>query len=363
MRYPFWRWTGWLSIGLTGCLHGQDWRAAVTKPTTRPVADRIESRPQPKVVGPFRRGQPKFTPSTEVATPPSVAARPATSNRAHQFPQEVTLPTAIKSEPPSQKTQITPVGHQLPLPAPTTSQAIAPAASVGIPQAVSPSPASPSPVIVEPPRTGPFAEFERTIPLRRSAIANAPVSPAEPVEVIVVEKSQPAEATVLPIITPAGALISSKPVAVQGSHSRSFEPEDSAEDDQPRGLFSKSAVPAKEMFDVTDATDATAKEFSSTDSEPAVRPRDVSVLIDQVFEDLRQRRMNDARQRTEWLKQLVRNRAPGNPSKVVEEESSVITEESRSSEPRRLDVGSQATSVEKPALETFFDDEENKSCK
>lgn len=363
MRHPFWRWTGWLSIGLTGCLHGQDWRAAVTKPATRPVADRIESRPQPKVVGPFRSGQSKFVPSAEVATPPAVAARPATSNRVPQFPQEVTLPTAIKSEPLSQKTQITPVGHELPQPAPTTSQVIAPAANVGIPQAVSPAPASPSPVAVESPRTGAFAEFERTIPLRRSAVANAPVSPAEPVEVIVVEKSEPVAATVLPIITPAGALILSKPVAVQGSQSRSLEPEDSAEVDQPRGLFSKSAVPAKEMSDVTDATDATAKEFSSTDSEPAIRPRDVSVLIDQVFEDLRQRRMNDARQRTEWLKQLVRNRAPANPSKVAGEESSVMTGEERSSEPRRLDVDSQATAVEKPALETFFDDEENKSCK
>ena len=108
---------------------------------------------------------------------------------------------------------------------------------------------------------------------------------------------------------------------------------------------------------MTDATAATAKEFSSTDAESAVRPQDVSVLVEQVFEDLRQRRMNDARQRTEWLKQLVRNRAPANPSKVVGEESSIDTEESRSSEPRRLDVDPQATAVEKPAAKTFFDDE------
>lgn len=362
MRHPFWRWTGWLSIGLTGCLHGQDWRAAVTKPTTRPVADRIESRLQPKVVGPFRNGPPKFVPSAEVATSPSTVARPVTNNSVQHSPQEVTRPAAIKPEPQSQKTRITPVGLELPPQALTTPQTVAPAASAGIRQAVSTAPISPSPAIVELPRTGPFAEFERTIPLRRSVVATLPVPPAESVEVIVVEKSQPVDATVLPIITPAGALISPKLVAVQGSHSRSLEPEDSAEDDQPRGLFSKSAVPAKEMPDVTDATDVTAKEFSSTDSEPAVRPRDVSVLVDQVFEDLRQRRMTDARQRTEWLKQLVRNRAPANPSKVVGEESSFGTEESRPSEPRRLDVDPQATAVEKAAPETFFDDEETKSC-
>ena len=357
MRHPFWRWTGCLSIGLTGCLHGQDWRAAVTKPTTRSVADRIESRPQPKVVGPFRNGQPKFVPSAEVATSPSVAARRGKNNSVQRFPQEVTLPTAIKPEPQSQKTHVAPVGLELPPQALTTPQAIAPAASAGIRQVVRSASVSPLPAIVEPSRTGPFAEFERMIPWRRSAVANSPIPQADPVEVIVAEKSEPVDATAFPIITPTGALFSAKPVAVQGSHSRTLEPEVPSADDQSRGLFSKSAVPAKEMPDVTDGTAATAKEFSSTDAEPAVRPQDVSVLVEQVFEDLRQRRMNDARQRTEWLKQLVRNRAPANPSKVVGEESSIDTEESRSSEPRRLDVDPQATAVEKPAAKTFFDDE------
>ena len=357
MRHPFWRWTGCLSIGLTGCLHGQDWRAAVTKPTTRSVADRIESRPQPKVVGPFRNGQPKFVPSAEVATSPSVAARRVKNNSVQRFPQEVTLPTAIKPEPQSQKTHVAPVGLELPPQALTTPQAIAPAASAGIRQVVRSASVSPLPAIVEPSRTGPFAEFERMIPWRRSAVANSPIPQADPVEVIVAEKSEPVDATAFPIITPAGALFLAKPVAVQGSHSRTLEPEVPSADDQSRGLFSKSAVPSKEMLDVTDATAATAKEFSSTDAESAVRPQDVSVLVEQVFEDLRQRRMNDARQRTEWLKQLVRNRAPANPSKVVGEESSIDTEESRSSEPRRLDVDPQATAVEKPAAKTFFDDE------
>ncbi len=362
MRHPFLRWTGWLSIGLSGCLHGQDWRAAVTKPTTRSVADRRESRPQPKVVGPFRSGPPKFVPSAEVATPPVVAARPATNNSAQQFPQEVTLPTAIKPEPQSQKAHVTPVGLELPPLTPTAPQAIAPAASAGIPQVVSPASASPSPAIIEVPRTGPFAEFERTIPSRRSAVANSPVPQAEPVEVIVVEKNEPVIATALPIITPAGALLSAKPAAVQGSHSRSLEPEVSSAGNPPRGLFSKSAVPAKEIPDVTDATDATAKNPSGTDSDAVARPQDVSVLVEQVFEDLRLRRMNDARQRTEWLKQLVRKRAPASPSNRVTEESPVAAEDGHSDEPRRLAVDPQATAVEKPATK-FFDDEESTNCK
>ena len=35
MRYPFWKWTqwaSWLCVGLSGCLHGQDWRAAAKPP-------------------------------------------------------------------------------------------------------------------------------------------------------------------------------------------------------------------------------------------------------------------------------------------------------------------------------------------
>lgn len=338
MRHPFWRWAGWLSIGLSGCLHGQDWRAAVTKPTTRSVAGRIESRPQPKVVGPFRSGQSKFAPSPEVATPSMIVARPAATKNAPQFPQEVTLPPAVKAEPRTRAQQVTPVGHEVS----TTT------------------PAAASPVIVEPPRTGPFAEFERTIPVQRTVVTSSAVPQAKPIEVIVVEGSDPEKTTALSVITPAGALVSAKPVAVQGSHSRSLEPEVSSADDQPRGLFSKSAVPAKEMSDVTDAT---AKDASSTNAQPATRPQDVSALVEQVFEDLRQRRMNDARQRTEWLKQLVRKRAPASPSDVVAGESPVASEDKHLEEPRRLDVDLRATAVEKPAPESFFDEEESKNCK
>lgn len=346
MRHPFWRWTGWLSIGLSGCLHGQDWRAAVTKPTTRSVADRRESSPHPKVVGPFRSESPKFVPNAAVANPSQIATRPAAINRTSQVPQQDTLPPAVKPESRPRDQKVTPVGYEVPA---TT-------------------PAATSPASVELPRTAPYAEFERTIPQRRSSVASPVVPQAEPVEVVVVEESkvetsEPEKATALPIITPAGALISSKPATAQGSRSRSLEPEDSLDADQTRGLFSKSAAPAKEMPDVTDATDATANDSTNTNAKPVARPQDVSVLVEQVFEDLRQRRINDARQRTEWLKQLVKKRAPANPSNAVAEESPAATEDSRLNEPRRLDVDPQATALKKPASESFFDDEESTNCK
>lgn len=341
MRHPFLKWTGWLSIGLSGCLHGQDWRAAVTKPTTRTVADRRESRPQPKVVGPFRAGQPKFVPSAENTTTPMMAARPKETNSTSQLPQEVTLPPAVKPEPQTRDQQITLVGHEAPKTTPSVSAS----------------------KIVEPPRTGAFAEFERTIPLRSSDDANSSVSHPEPDDEIVVEKRETEDATALPIITPAGALLSAKPVTVQGLNTRSLEPEASSEDEQPRGLFSKSAVLAKEIPDVTDATDATANDSSSASSETVTRPQDVSVLVEQVFEDLRQRRMDDARKRTEWLKHLVKKRASASPSNAVAEESPAATEASHFNEPRRLDVDPQATAVKKVVSETFFDDEESTSSK
>lgn len=225
------------------------------------------------------------------------------------------------------------------------------------------APTAATPANTEPSQTGPFAEFERTIPLRRSVAASPAVPQTEPVEVIVVEKCEPKKEATLPIITPAGALVRAKPVAIESSRSRSLELEASSSDDQPRGLFSKSAAPAKEMLDVTDATDGTANDSSNTNAEPAARPRDVSVLVEQVFEDLRQRRINDARQRTEWLKQLVKKRVPASPSNVVAEEPPVAAEDSRRNEPRRLDVDPQATALKKPVSESFFNDEETTNCK
>lgn len=356
MRHPFWRWTGWLSIGLTGCLHGQDWRAAVSKPLTRTVADRCESRPVPKVVGPLRNVSPKFALPAEVAAQPALAAQPVAIKRVPQFPPEVSLPPAAPPEERSRKSLVTPVGHAV---SATIPQTVVQAASAETPQSVRPSPVTPSLVVEAPPRTGPFAEFERAIPMRQSVVASLATPQAEPAEVIVVEPRKPEPSTALPVITPAGAIISAKPVVTQSSRSESSTPEDSSLDDRPRGLFSKSAVPAKELSDVTEITAVPAKDLIRAEAELSVRPQDVAVLVEQVFEDLRQRRLNDARQRTAWLKQLVKQRAPASPAKVLGEEVPAASDGERSVEPRRLESNPQATAVEKSAAETFFDDDES----
>ena len=341
MRHPCWRLAGWLSITLSGCLHGQDWRAAVTKPTTRTVAERRESYPHPKAIGSNRVSQPKFVLPAEVATSPVKLAQPVVTKLAPQFPQEATLPPVAKPEPRTRDQQVTPVRQESPtnIPAVATSK------------------------VAEQPRAGSFAEFERTIPQRRSVVASPVVRRVEPVEVLVVENDEPEEAATLPVITPAGAIAPVKAAAVQGSPPRSLEPEVSSTNDRPQGLFSRVVVPAKEIPDVTDAIGATANDSSSPNAEPAARPQDVSVLVEQVFEDLRQRRMNDARQRTEWLKQLVRKRAPASPAIAVGEAASVATKADRTGEPRRLEVDPRAAAVEKPASEKFFDDEESTSNK
>lgn len=218
---------------------------------------------------------------------------------------------------------------------------------------------SPS-VVGESPRPGPFAEFERTIPSRGSVGTKAAELPAKPVEVVI-EEREPEEPAPLPVITPAGASVPRKPIEIQPARSRSLEPAALPSDDPPQGLFSKSAPLTKELPDVTDTTTA-AKDPADEDAEPSVRPRDVSVLVEQVFEDLRQRRVNDARQRTEWLKQLVKKRASAGSDRA-EDEVSLEVMEHRSGEPRRLTVDPMATAVEKPAPETVFGDEESTSRK
>lgn len=373
MRHPFWRWTGWLSLGLAGCLHGQDWRAVVSKPTSRPVADRRESRPQPKVVGPVRGGQPKFVPPAEVATPAAIESRPAVARAVQAAPlsEQHKVPPKVKPELQTRRSEIIPVGLDVPKAAPSVTQSVVP------PVAASASPANtsasvtspPSSLVIERPRSEGFAEFERTIPTRQFDSVNRSVQPADAIEVVVTEKSEPDKATALsekapalPVITPAGALVPTKPVISPGSSSRTLEPEAAASEDRPRGLFSNSVPRAKELPDVTDTNTAPEKDPPSVDAEPAVRPQDVSVLVEQVFEDLRQRRLNDARQRTEWLKQLVKKRGPAGPAKEAEKAVSPDTGDARSDEPQHLQVDPQATAVEKMATDSFFDDEESTNC-
>lgn len=316
MRHPFWQWAGWLSLGLSGCLHGQDWRAAVTKPMTRPVADRRESRPQPKVVGPIRGTPPKFLPPPEVAPAPAVIARGPISSQVPAVPPEVALPTREQPKPVVSESMIIPVSHEVRAPQVTAA-----------------------PVASPPSSNGSFAEFERIIPQAQSIATSRSVSNdakkpelVEPAEVVIVEHSAES-ADVLPEIIPARSSVS-VPVAPP----RELELDDVTADDQPRGLFSKSSALAKELPDVNELSDTTAN-APTEKVEPEFRPRDVSVLVDQVFEDLRLRRMNAARQRTEWLKQLVSKRTAA-------------------SEPRHIEIDPQATSLATTRSETHATNEE-----
>lgn len=365
MRHPFWRWTGWLSIGLTGCLHGQDWRAVVTSPKIQSVTDRRESRPQPKVIGPFRNVPPNFVLPAEAATSSAIAARPAAAgatNSVPQFSQDVTRPLATKPEARSGSTRAMPVGREVSPVAPTIPQVVVPPAGAGILQATSPAVKSPSTAIVELSQSRPFAEFERVIPLRPSIAASTTVPLVSPDDAIVFEESEPDNASAMPVISPAGVFVSAKSGTTQESQARRLGPETSASDVRPRGLFSKSAVLAKELPEVTDTTSA-EKISSNASDEPSVGPQDVSILVEQVFEDLRLRRLNDARRRTEWLKQLVMKRVPASAANVVGEGASVETDDNRSSEPRRLAVDPWATAVERVVPDSFVTDEESTSSK
>ncbi|MBM3971081.1 MAG: hypothetical protein FJ302_14665 [Planctomycetes bacterium] len=115
---------------------------------------------------------------------------------------------------------------------------------------------------------------------------------------------------------------------------------------------------------MTETTSAEKEKMpSNVDDEPSIRPQDVSILVEQVFEDLRLRRLNDARQRTEWLRQLVMKRTPGSTANVVQDEKSVEVNDIRSGEPRRVDLDPQATGIEELDSDSVVTDEETTSSK
>ncbi len=372
MRHPFWPWTGWLCIGLTGCLHGQDWRAAVTSHKIQSVADRRESRPQPKMVGPLRSSPSRSVPPPQVANPPGFAVRPATAKLSNSVPhvsQEVTRPLTTtpeaqsrSKETQSRSKQVVPVGRKVPAPAQTTPQVAVSPSGKEMMQVTSPAATVPSTAIVELSHSDSFAEFERVIPLGRSISANTPTVQETSDEDVVAGASESADATAMPVISPAGAFVSARTRTTQNAQLRSLRPEASASDDRPRELFSKSVVLAKELPEVTETTSA-EKTSSNADDVPSVRPQDVSILVEQVFEDLRLRRLNDARQRTEWLKQLVMKRASASTANVVGEEASVEVNDNRSGEPRRVQIDPRATAAEKLVPDSLVTDDESTSSK
>jgi hypothetical protein len=92
-------------------------------------------------------------------------------------------------------------------------------------------------------------------------------------------------------------------------------------------------------------TFTTTADSTPAELDQAARPRDVAVLVEQVFEDLRQRRFDQARQRTAWLKQLVTRR-----------ESAL--EETPTAKPLRLHVDHDAIPVHKAPSDKLLNDDE-----
>jgi hypothetical protein len=104
------------------------------------------------------------------------------------------------------------------------------------------------------------------------------------------------------------------------------------------------------------------------EAEPTARPRDVAVLVEQVFENLRQRRITAARERTEQLRQLVAKSAKGTNSSIPFES----TPRQAPAEGNSETTGSKIQLLEEPAmsrenpmsaddaedLDKFFDDDE-----
>ena len=383
MRHPFWKWTqwaSWLCVGLSGCLHSQDWRAAVSKPLTRPVADRRESLPQPKVIGPLRKEKTTFVPSTSLPAPTVVASPPVRtsvpivsgprplSSKVGAPPVSHVTPSAIVArppaltasgmdgasrraaeaiQPPTTKDEAQPRGakvHEavfIPPPAPPASPATSPLpVQIPAPQLTAEPPpvvqtvrAPQSPANMQTPTREVFAEFERTIPLRKANVVQESAAPAEDDEIVVAPEREPTVPRTLPLIIPAGT---STPV-IQPGVPRSLPP-----------------IAAKELPDVTD-TITTAPDSLPADLEQVARPRDVALLVEQVFEDLRQRRLDQARQRTAWLKQIVTSRESALEETLAARQAGVAAE------PKRLHVDQHAAPVHKTPSDKLLDDEEFKN--
>ena len=190
-----------------------------------------------------------------------------------------------------------------------------------------------SPANMQTPAREVFAEFERTIPLRHTSVPRKFAPPVEDDEVVVVRKREPTTPRPLPSIIPAGTSV---PV-IQPGVPRSLPP-----------------VSAKELPDVTDTLNP-SPDLPHADLEQIARPRDVALLVEQVFEDLRQRRLDQARQRTAWLKQIVTRRESALEETLSAKQASVAAE------PKRLHVDEHAVPANAMPSEKLLDDDEFKN--
>lgn len=334
-----------LTLGLAGCIHGFDGR----KTSTQSVADQNSSAPM--VVGPFRKPTSRFTPPAAKPAGKQTAAdakpsKPTVSKR-ESLPrlEEINKPqakTASTKEPTVRRdSHVIPTEYQQnhqampaeqepvyfpddePIQPPVTTPQKLSAKKKAEPAA--------NAVTSEP---APFAEFERAIPItsKPDKPKILPVSGKEPVQAPPAESSSEAESS--PLSSTGKGSDGSAP---QAEPLPTIIPLPKASTLTPqRELPPPATGLSKEQTPVAEPSKATA------------RPRDVALLVEQVFEDLRQRRLDDARERTEWLKRLVTSGTTptqvstdaGNSNDAPATSTSAPETSPISREPKRLDAES-----------------------
>lgn len=305
MTQPFWRWSGWLSLGLAGCLHGNVPQSQVR------VGPNVGNRLRPIVPVSEQRAHSRLLASAGVG-------KTSTSDNGATFRVAVPGPTMGSARSTSGE-RATCSGGECALP--PTSGEFEPVAVPAdeLPMTITPY-QPPAAWGAEEPR--PFFAKTPAIPILKSTPLRTSGKPSldddffpddhEPTATSPVRQTSNQE----PTDTPA------------------LDRQDESARQEPRPPVTERRRPAKqELPDVAQQLTDTLPAGS------AAQPRDVALLVDQVFEDLRQRRLADARQRTEWLKQLVARRSV----------------QSEVSEPRMLDDINAATPIEPAEVEDFFE--------
>ncbi len=317
MRHPFWKWAGWLGVSLAGCLHGQDGRRVLT----HPIADRQESL-RPATAGPRQLKREPTKSSPTLTWDPIVGTGPA--NKQHQAARDPRLVSRVNPARPTDA-QIIPTKYVSPS-APTSESVPTPTKPTPLPEPAKFVPApttsgTPLTRAVRSRETRPFAEFERAVPLRSTRNAES-------------------SATATDARCPAADEVESLSSPSDEKHRASCQ--------------------TKEFSDVANSA-TTIRAAEST-----ARTRDVAQLVEQVFEDLRQHRLTEARERTEQLRRLVARSSTvtqmdvttDDPAQtanaVVDQPAETQLPENRNESP--VDVRNEtAKSTDNRDNETFFD--------
>ncbi len=337
MRHPLWRLTSWLSLSLAGCVQGWEGRKSVSKTD----GERKVVSVRPLIVGPFAKKPAPFVSRPEslnvaveapVIERPQVEPRPkgtgqiskadAIGNTADETPGLFAASIAIRKEiTPYLPSQATSPASVVPLPKPLSvlqrdsarpiesevisnsqvnvveyvpqpvppSEEVAPVSNPS--EVVSlPKPAAPLVRVTEATNSsGGFAEFERTVAAQSGVTAKpieAPIervtdSNSEDVEYFPLDATARVAEVQLPVIVP--AMRAEKPASTSPPLTNSSPITNSSE----RAAVADPSTPPVAM------------------SGSAPRASEVARLVDQVFDDLRKHRVQEARQRTEWLRKMV----------------------------------------------------------